>query len=82
MTETPDSFTPALPRPCPRSKRAECDRADLRTPARRNLADALVARVGHKHVAARIDGHATGIEEAGAGPAPVGISKCTISRKR
>ena len=46
----------------------------VRTTARCHLADALVEGVGHEHVAARIDGHASGMDKASAGPVPVGIS--------
>jgi hypothetical protein len=49
----------------------QSDWNDPRTTARWHLADALVAGVGHEHVAARIDGHAAGIEEAGVGRKPV-----------
>ena len=82
MTETPDPFTPALPRPCPHSKRAQSDWADPRTPARSHLADAPVIPVGHEHVAARINGNAAGSVEAGVGPVPVGVSGVATARKR
>ncbi len=82
MTETPDPLTPVLPRPCPHSKRAQSDWADPRTPASRHFADAIVTIVGHEHVAARIDGNASEIVEAGVGPVPVGVSGVATARKR
>ncbi len=48
-----------------------------RTTAGRQLADALVARVGHEHVAACINGHAGGLVEAA--PTPVSYKR---NRKR
>ncbi len=60
----------------------ESHRADPRTPARRQLADALVEVVGHEHVAARIDGNANRSVEAGAGPGTISIIGIAIARKR
>ncbi len=42
------------------------------TTARGHLADAIVARIGHEHVAVRINNDAIGIEEAGVGAGRVG----------
>jgi hypothetical protein len=47
---------------------------DPHTSARRHLANATVAWVGHKDVAVCINGHARGKPEAGVGPNSVGIS--------
>jgi hypothetical protein len=52
---------------------APSEQANPHTTSRRNLAYAMVAKVGHKHVAARIDGHAIGTVEAGVGTRPDNI---------
>jgi hypothetical protein len=52
---------------------APSEQADPHTTSRRNLAYAIVGVVGHKHVAARIDGHAPGTVKAGVGTRPINI---------
>ncbi len=47
--------------------------SDPRTYTCRHLADALVVEIGHKHVAARIDGHGSGPIETGVGPSRIEI---------
>jgi hypothetical protein len=48
-----------------RNASEQSDWTDPRTTARRHLANALVAEVGNKNVAARIYGNAVGTIEAG-----------------
>ncbi len=56
-----------------RTASVQSDSTDPRTTACRHLADALVVVVGHKHVAARINGQTIEIVEAGVGAGRVGI---------
>ena len=51
-----------------RAERGMCEKKapiNLRTANRCHLADTIVVIVGHKHIAARINGHAPRIIEAG-----------------
>jgi hypothetical protein len=64
------ALVPPAPRRCFNANAgtasAQSDSTDyLRTTAHRNLANALVDEVGHKHITARINGHAIGSVEAG-----------------
>ena len=65
-----------------RTASAQSDWADPRTTARRHLAYALVAGISHKQIAVRIDGHASGIAEAGVGAVRVDIPNATWARER
>ncbi len=62
MQTTQDALKPAHRHACPKRKR---------TTARCDFPNAMVVLVGDEHIAARIDGDAVGIAEAGIGPETV-----------